>query len=118
MDYRESIKDCFANILEQEKLLVSMNFSMGLSMDIRPLAQTLDNLKIMMVYAWEKKGYGTYKEFFHGKELETKYLSILNYPHDVVINDFKKYLRLNHVRTMFDDDLKSLEQMEEIMNSL
>ena len=23
----------------------------------------------MMVYAWEKQGYGSYKDFFHGKEL-------------------------------------------------
>ena len=118
MDYREDIKKCYSSIMEQEKGVVTMHVSLGFAVDIRPLTQTLDILKIMMVYAWEKYGYGTYKDYFHGKELETKYLSILKYPHDVIINDFRKYLKKFHVRTLFDDDLVSLEKMEEIINSL
>ena len=118
MDYREDIKRCYSSIMEQEKTTVNMELSMGFSMNFRTIYQTLDVLKVMMVYAWEKYGYGTYKDFFKGKELETKYLNIRQYPHDVIINDFKKYLRQFHVRTIFDDDVKTLEKMEEIINSL
>ena len=118
MDYREDIKRCYFSIMEQEKTTVNMELSMGFSINVRTIYQTLDVLKIMMVYAWEKYGYGTYKDFFKGKELETKYLSIRQHKHDVVINDFKNYLRQFHVRTIFDDDVKSLEKMEEIINSL
>lgn len=118
MDYKEDIRRCYSCIMEQEKTTVNMELSMGFSMNFRTIYQTLDVLKIMMVYAWEKYGYGTYKEFFKGRELETKYLNIKQHPHDVIINDFKKYLKQFHVRTIFDDDLKSLEKMEEIINSL
>ena len=118
MDYREEIKECYKSIMEQERGIVNMQFSLGFSMDIKPLAQTLDNLKIMMVYAWERLGYGTYNDFFRGKELEEKYLSFLQFPHEVVVNDFKKYLDLFHVKTIFDDDLASLENMKIIINSL
>jgi len=104
--------------MEQEKTTVNMELSMGFPMNFRTIYQTLDMLKVMMVYAWEKYEYGTYKEFFKGKELETKYLSIRQYPHEVIVNDFKKYLRQFHVRTIFDDDIKALEKMEEIINSL
>ena len=95
-----------------------MQLSMGFSMDIGPITRTLDDLKIIMVYAWEKYGYGTYKDFFHGKELETKYLFFLKYPHEVIIRDFKKYLKQFRVRTIFDDDMNSLEKMEEIIDGL
>lgn len=115
MDYKEDIQACYSSIMEQEKMVVNMQFSMGFSMDIRPLTQTLDILKIMMVYAWEKLGYGTYKDFFKGKELEAKYLSIIKYPHEVIIKDFIKYLGQFHVRTIFDDDVKTLEKMKEIL---
>jgi len=118
MDYREDIKKCYSSIMEQEKTTVNMELSMGFPMNFRTIYQTLDMLKVMMVYAWEKYEYGTYKEFFKGKELETKYLSIRQYPHEVIVNDFKKYLRQFHVRTIFDDDIKALEKMEEIINSL
>lgn len=118
MDFKEDIKKCYSSIMEQEKAVVNMQFSMGFTVDIKPLTQTLDILKIMMVYAWEKYGYGSYKDFFHGKELETKYLSIIQYPDDVIVNDFKKYLKQSHVKTIFDDDLKSIERMENIVNSL
>lgn len=118
MKYKEDIKKCYSSIIEQEKTTVNMELSMGFSMNFRTIYQTLDLLKVMMVYAWEKYGYGTYKDFFKGKELETKYLSIRQHPHDVVVNDFKKYLRQFHVRTIFDDDVKALEKMEEIINSL
>ena len=118
MDYKEDIKRCYSCIMKQEKTTVDMELSMGFSMNFRTIYQTLDILKIMMVYAWEKYGYGTYKDYFKGNELETKYLSIRQHPHDVIINDFKKYLKQFHVRTIFDDDLKSLEKMEEIINSL
>ncbi len=118
MDYREYIKKCYTSIIEQEKTTVNMELSMGFSVNVRTIYQTLDILKIMMVYAWEKYGYGTYKDFFKGKELETKYLSIIQHPHDIVVNDFKNYLKQFHVRTIFDDDVKVLEKMEEIINSL
>lgn len=118
MDYREDIKKCYASIMEQEKVTANMEFSLGFSVNFRTIYQTLDMLKIMMVYAWEKLGYGTYKEFFKGKELEEKYHNIRQHPHDVIINDFKNYLRQFHVRTIFDDDIKPLEKMEEIINSL
>lgn len=118
MDYREDIKKCYSSIMKQEKTTVNMEFSMGFSMNLRSIYQTLDALKVMMMYAWEKYGYGTYKDFFNGKELEMKYLNTRQYPHDVIVNDFKKYLKQFHVRTIFDDDLKSLEKMEEIINSL
>ena len=95
--------------MEQEKLAVNMDFSLGFSTDLRTIYQTLDILKIMMVYAWEKQGYGSYKDFFHGKELETKYLSIIQYPNEAIVNDFKKYLKQFHVRTIFDDNAKALE---------
>ena len=104
--------------MEQEKTTVNMELSMGFSVNFRTIYQTLDLLKVMMVYAWEKYGYGNYKDFIKGKELETKYLSIIQHPHDVVVNDFKNYLKQFHVRTIFDDDVKSLEKMEEIINSL
>ena len=118
MDYRGDIKKCYSSIMEQEKLTANMELSMGFSVNLRTIYQTLDILKIIMVYAWEKHGYGSYKDFFQGKELETKYLSIIKYPHEAIVNDFKKYLKQSHVRTIFDDDLKSLEKMEEIINSL
>lgn len=118
MDYREDIKRCYSSIMEQEGTTVNIDFSMGFLMNLRTIYQTLDVLKMMMVYAWEKFGYGSYKDFFHGKELETKYLSIRQYSHDVIVNDFKKYLKQFHVRTMFDDDVKVLEKMEEIIYSL
>ena len=118
MDYKEDIRKCFSSIMEQEKTTVNMELSMGFSINFRTIYQTLDLLKVMMVYAWEKYGYGNYKDFFKGKELETKYLSIRQYPQDVVVNDFKNYLKQFHVRTIFDDDVKSLEKMEEIINSL
>ena len=118
MDFREDINKCYLIIMEQEKLTVNMESSLGFSVNLRTVYQTLDILKIMMVYAWEKYGYGSYKDFFHGKELEAKYLSILQYPDDVIINDFKKYLKQFHVRTIFNDDLRSLEKMEEIISSL
>ena len=118
MDYKEDIKRCYSCIMEQEKTTVNMELSMGFSMNFRTIYQTLDVLKVMMVYAWEKYGYGTYKDFFKGKELEAKYLTIKQHPHDVIINDFNNYLKQFHVKTIFDDDLKSLEKMEEIINSL
>ena len=118
MELKGDIKKCYSSIMEQEKLTVNMEASLGFSVNLRTIYQTLDILKIMMVYAWEKYGYGSYKDFFHGKELEAKYLSIIQYPDDVIVNDFKKYLKQSHVRTIFDDDLKSLEKMEEIINSL
>ena len=116
MNYREDIKKCFAEIKDHEKSAVNMQFSMGFSMDITPIFKTLDDLKIMMVYAWERLGYGTYKDFFHGKELETKYLSFLKFPHQTLINDFKKYLDIFRVKTIFDDDIETLEKMKEIIN--
>lgn len=118
MNYREDIKKCFFCIMEQEKATVNMEFTMGFSIYFRTIYQTLDMLKVMMVYAWEKCGYGTYKDFFKGKELESKYLSIKQHPNDVVVNDFKNYLRQFHVRTIFEDDVKVLEKMEKIINSL
>lgn len=118
MDYREDIKKCYDSIIEQEKTTVNMELSMGFSVNFRTIYQTLDLLKVMMVYAWGKYGYGNYKDFFKGKELETKYLGIIQHPHDVVVNDFKNYLKQFHVRTIFDDDVKTLEKMEEIINSL
>lgn len=118
MNCKDDIKECYASIMEQEKLAVNMDFSLGFSMDLRTIYQTLDILKIMMVYAWEKQGYGSYKDFFHGKELETKYLSIIQYPNEAIVNDFKKYLKQFLVRTIFDDNAKALEKMEEIINSL
>jgi hypothetical protein len=118
MDYRVDIKKCYNSIMEQEKTTVNMEFYMGFSMNFRTIYQTLDILKIMMVYAWEKYGYGTYKDYFKGNELETKYLSIRQHPHDIVVNDFRNYLKQFHVRTIFDDDVKPLEKMEEIINSL
>ena len=104
--------------MKQEKFTVNMELSLGFSVNLRTIYQTLDILKIMMVYAWEKCEYGSYKDFFHGKELETKYLSIIQYPHETIVNDFKKYLKQSHVRTIFDDDLQTLKKMEEIINSL
>ena len=118
MDYKEDIKKCYSSIMEQEQIAVNMHISMGFAMDISPITRTLDDLKVIMVYAWEKYGYGTYKDFFRGKDLETKYLGFIKYPHEVIINDFKKYLKLFRVRTIFDDDLESLEKMEEIITSL
>jgi len=118
MDYREDIKKCYSSIMEQERITVNMESSLGFSVNVRTIYQSLDFLKIIMVYAWEKYGYGTYKDFFKGKELEIKYLNIKKYPHDVMVNDFKKYLKQFHVRTIFDDDVKSLKKMEEIINSL
>lgn len=118
MDYREEIKKCYASIMEQEKTAVNMELSMGFPMNFRTIYQTLDVLKIMMVYSWEKHGYGSYKEFFHGKELETKYLSIKQYPEESIVNDFKKFLKQSHVRIIFDDDVKALEKIEEIINTL
>lgn len=118
MDYRGEIKKCYASIMEQEKIVVNMSLSMGFSVDIKPLTQTVDILKMMMVYAWERLGYGSYKDFFHGKELETKYLSLKQYSDESILNDFKKYLKQSHVRTIFDDDVKALEKMEEIIASL
>lgn len=118
MDYSKDIEECYSSIMNQEDAVVNMQLSMGFAMDIRPLAQTLDNLKIMMVYAWERNGYGTYKDFFKGKELESKYLSFKEYPHEVIVRDFLKYLKLSHVRIMFDDDLKTLEKMKEILLAL
>ncbi len=118
MNYREDIKKCYASIMEQEKTTVNMDLSMGFPMNFRTIYQTLDVLKFMMVYAWERHGYGSYKDFFHGKELETKYLSIKQYPNESILNDFKKYLKQFHVRTIFDDDVKALEKMEEIIASL
>ena len=118
MDYKEDIKKCYSSIMEQEKTAVNMELSMGFSINVRTIYQTLDVLKVMMAYAWEKHGYGTYKDFFKGKELETKYLSIRQHSHNVVVNDFKNYLKQFHVRTIFDDDVKSLEKMEEIIASL
>ena len=118
MDYREDIKKCYSSIMEQEKATVNMELSLGLSMNLRSIYGTLDVLKIMMVYAWERHGYGSYKDFFHGKELETKYLGIKQYPDESIVNDFKKYLKQFHVKTIFDDDVKALEKMEEIINSL
>lgn len=118
MDYREDIKKCYSSIMEQEKTAVNMELSIGFSMNFRSIYQTLDVLKIIMAYAWEKYGYGTYKDFFCGKELETKYLNIIKYPHEIVVNDFKKYLRQSHVRTIFDDDVNALGKMEEIIASL
>ena len=115
---QEEIKECYSNIMEKEKITVEIEFSIGFSINFRTIYQTLDALKIMMVYAWEKYEYGTYKDFFKGKELETKYLSVRQYPHEIVVNDFKKYLRLFHVRTIFDEDVESLKKMEEIINSL
>lgn len=116
--YREEIRKCYAGIMEQEKLCVNMESSLGFSVNLRTIYQTLDILKIMMAFAWERLGYGTYKDFFQGKELETKYLSIIQYPNNLIVNDFTKYLKQSHVRTIFDDDLKSLEKMEEIINLL
>ena len=72
MDYREDIKKCYDSIIEQEKTTVNMELSMGFSVNFRTIYQTLDLLKVMMVYAWGKYGYGNYKDFFKGKELETK----------------------------------------------
>ncbi len=118
MDYREDIKKSYACIMEQEKLTVNMEFSFGFSMNFRTIYQTLDILKIMMAYAWEKHGYGTYKDFFKGKELETKYQNIVQHPDELIINDFKKYLKQFHVRTIFDDEIETLEMMENIINSL
>lgn len=118
MNYREIIKKCYQSILEEEKITVNMQFSMGFNVDTRPIFQTLDILKIMMVYAWEKLEYGTYKDFLHGKELETKYLGFLQYPHDVIIQDSRKYLKLSHVRTIFDDNLNTLNTMERIINAI
>lgn len=118
MDYREDIKKCYTSIIEQEKTTVNMELSLGFSVNVRTIYQTLDVLKIMMVYAWEKHGYGSYKDFFHGKELETKYLNIMQYPDESIVNDFKKYLKQSHVRTIFDDDGKVLKKMEEVINSL
>ena len=118
MDYREDIKKCYSSIMEQENLTVNMESSLGFSVNLRTIYQTLDILKIMMAYAWEKNELGSYKDFFHGKELETKYLSIIQYPHEAIVNDFKKYLKLSHVRTIFDDDLQTLKKMEEIVNTL
>lgn len=117
-DYREGIKKCYASIMEQENLTVNIECTLGFSVNLRTIYQTLDILKIMMAYAWEKHGYGSYKDFFQGKELETKYLSFLQYSDEVIVNDFKKYLKQFHVRTIFDDDIKALEKMEEIINSL
>ncbi len=118
MDYREDIKKCYTSIMEQEKLTVNMESSLGFSVNLRTIYQTLDVLKMMMVFAWEKHRYGSYKDFFHGKELETKYLSIIQYPDKVIVNDFQKYLEQFHVKTIFDDDVKALEKMKEIINSL
>ena len=117
-DYREEIKKCYASIMEQENLCVNMESTLGFSVNLRTIYQTLDILKIVMVYAWEKYGYGSYKDFFYGKELETKYLSIKRYSDEVIINDFKKYLKQSHVNTIFDDDIRTLRKMEEILNSL
>lgn len=118
MDYKEDIKRCYSCIIEQEKNTVNMEFSMGFSMNFRTIYQTLDVLKIMMVYAWEKYGYGSYKDFFQGKELETKYLNIIQYPDNIIVNDFKKYLKKFHVKTIFDDEMDALHKMEDIINSL
>lgn len=118
MNYREDIQECYSSIMEQEKMVVNMSLSMGFTVNIKPLTQTLDVLKIMLVFAWEKNKYGSYKDFFHGKELETKYLDIIQYPTETIVNDFKKYLKLSHVKTIFDDDVKVLEKMEIIISSL
>lgn len=118
MDYKEDIKRCYSCIMKQEKTTVDMEFSMGFSMNFRTVYQTLDVLKIMMVYAWEKYGYGSYKDFFQGKELETKYLNIIQYPDNIIVNDFKKYLKKFHVKTIFDDEMDTLHKMEDIINSL
>lgn len=118
MDYKEDIKRCYSCIMEQEKTTVNMEFSMGFSMNFRTIYQTLDVLKIMMVYAWEKYGYGSYKDFFQGKELETKYLNIIQYPDNIIVNDFKKYIKKFHVKTIFDDEMETLHKMEDIINSL
>jgi len=117
-NYKEVIKKCYQQILEEESITVNMQFSLGFSVDTRSIFQTLDVLKLMMVYAWEILKYGTYKDFFHGKELETKYLSILNYPHDVIIKDFRNYLKLNRVRIIFDDNISTVETMEKIINAI
>ena len=116
MDYRDDIKQCYSAIMQQESFAVQMHITMGV--DIRPLAQTLDLLKIVMVYAWEHLGYGTYKDFFKGKELETKYLSLSNYSHSDKIGDFRKFLKQFRVRTLFDDDMASLAKMEEIVEAI
>ncbi len=116
MDYREDIKKCYLSILTQEDITVNMELTIGAN--CRTIYQTLDVLKVMMAYAWEKHGYGTYKDFFKGHELESKYLSILNYPIEVVVSDFKKYLKQFHVRTIFDDDVNVLRKMEAIIYSL
>lgn len=118
MDYREDIKKCYTSIMEQEKLTVNMESSLAFSVNLRTIYQTLDVLKMMMVFVWEKHGYGSYKDFFHGTELKTKYLSIIQYPDKVIVNDFQKYLEQFHVKTKFDDDVKALEKMKEIINSL
>ncbi|MBR3022155.1 MAG: hypothetical protein IKH59_07315 [Bacteroidaceae bacterium] len=118
MDYREDIKKCYSSIMEQEKTAVNMELSLGFSVNLRTIYQTLDVLKIMMAYAWEKHRYGSYRDFFHGKEMESKYLGIKQYPHESIVNDFKKYLKQFHVRTIFDDDVNALEKMEEIISSL
>ncbi len=118
MDYREDIKQCYSSIMEQESIVVNMHISRGFAIDIRPLVKTLDALKVMMVYVWEQHRYGTYKDFFHGKELETKYIDFIKSPHDLIISESKRYLHTFHVRTMFDDDLKLLEKMENLLDSL
>ena len=118
MDYRQDIKKCYQSILEEEKITVNMEFSLGFLVNVRSIYQTLDYLKFLMVYAWEKLEYGTYEDFFHGNELKTKYLSFLRYQHDFIIQHSLKYLRLNHVRTLFDDNLDTLETMEKIINAI
>lgn len=118
IDYRDDIKKCYSSIMEQERVTVNMGFSLGLDENLRSIYQTLDVLKIIMVYAWEKLGYGTYKDYFHGKELESKYLDLKQHTHEDIVNNSKNYLKKFHVRTIFDDDLKTLEKMEEIINSL
>ena len=118
MDYREDIKKCYSSIMEQEKAAVNMDFTTGFSVNLQTIYQSLDILKIMLVYAWERHGYGTYKFFFHGKELETKYLNIKQNPNELIINDFKKFLKQSFVRIIFDDDTEALVKIEEIVNSL
>ncbi|MBQ0156414.1 MAG: hypothetical protein KBT22_07555 [Bacteroidales bacterium] len=116
VSYKEEIKQCFSNIMKQEQVVVNMEIQLGVS--VRPLYKSLDNLKMMMVYAWEKYEYGTYKDFFHGKELETKFLDFKNYPHDTIVRESAKFMKLPGVRTIFDDDIETLEKMEDIIQSL
>lgn len=121
MDYKEDLKKCYSGIMSYEGMVMQFHMMYLLSPtppDFRPVFRTLDQLKLITVYAWVVLGYGPYTDFFKGQELPNKFNAMLETTPEMLLMGFKIFLEDPSVVNLPNFDKTLLRKLTEVINSL